>query len=101
MLVDGVKVIADPTLTNEEIMLFVAEEKRLWESNNKKLGQLELGLDGEEVIVKGTEKSPIRRVRRITGYLSSIDNFNEAKVSECTERTKHSLQEPQTAGQGS
>ena len=92
MLVDGIKVIADPTLTKEEIMLFVAEEKRLWESNNKKLGQLELGLDGEEVIVKGTEKSPIRRVRRITGYLSSIDNFNEAKVSECTERTKHSLQ---------
>lgn len=92
MLVDGVKVIADPTLTNEEIMLFVAEEKRLWESNNKKLGQLELGLDGEEVIVKGTEKSPIRRVRRITGYLSSIDNFNEAKVAECTERAKHSLQ---------
>ena len=92
MFVDGVKVIADPILTNEEIMLFVAEEKRLWESNNKKLGQLELGLDGEEVIVKGTEKSPIRRVRRITGYLSSIDNFNEAKVSECTERTKHSLQ---------
>ena len=89
MLVDGVKVIADPTLTNEEIMLFVAEEKRLWESNNKKLGQLELGLDGEEVIVKGTEKSPIRR---ITGYLSSIENFNEAKVSECTERAKHSLQ---------
>ena len=92
MLVDGVKVIADPTLTNEEIMLFVAEEKRLWESNNKKLGQLELGLDGEEVIVKGTEKSPIRRVRRITGYLSSIDNFNEAKVAECTDRAKHSLQ---------
>ena len=58
MLVDGVKVIADPTLTNEEIMLFVAEEKRLWESNNKKLGQLELGLDGEEVIVKGTEGQP-------------------------------------------
>ena len=92
MLVDGIKVIADPTLTNEEILLFVAEEKRLWESNNKKLGQLELGLDGEEVIVKGTEKSPIRRVRRITGYLSSIDNFNEAQVAECTDRAQHSLQ---------
>ena len=48
MLVDGVKVIADPTLTNEEIMLFVAEEKRLWESNNKKLGQLLLKRSGVE-----------------------------------------------------
>ncbi|MHC1761359.1 MAG: anaerobic ribonucleoside-triphosphate reductase [Negativicutes bacterium] len=92
MFVDGVKVIADPILTHEEIVLFVAEEKHLWESKNKKLGRLELGLDGEEVIVKATEKSPIRRVRRITGYLSSIDNFNEAKVAECTDRAKHSLQ---------
>ncbi len=92
MFVDGVKVFADPVLTHEEIAFFVAEEKRLWENNNKKLGQLDLVLDGEEIVVKATEKSPIRRVRRITGYLSSIDNFNDAKVAECNERTQHSVQ---------
>lgn len=92
MFVDGVQVVADPALTNEEITWFVAEEKRLWSSSNKKLGLLELGLDGEEIVVKATEKSPIRRVRRITGYLSSIDNFNDAKVAECTDRTKHITQ---------
>ncbi len=92
MLVDGIKVVADPTLTNEEITYFVAEEKRLWETQNKKLGVLELALDGEEVIVKATEKSPIRRIRRITGYLSAIDNFNDAKVAECNARAKHIAQ---------
>ena len=92
MLVDGVKVVADPTLTNEEIAYFIAEEKRLWGINNKKLGLVELGLDGEEVVVKATEKSPIRRVRRITGYLSSLDNFNDAKIAECGDRTRHVVQ---------
>ena len=92
MFVDGVKIVADPILTNEEIAHFVAEEKRLWEGKNKKLGQLELGIEGEEIILKATEKSPIRRVRRITGYLSSIDNFNDAKVAECNDRAKHVVQ---------
>ena len=92
MLIDGVTVLADPVLSPEEIQYFVAEEKRIWKEKNKQLGQLELGLDGEEIVLKATEKSPIRRVRRITGYLSSIDNFNDAKVAECTDRTKHNLQ---------
>ena len=89
MVVDGIKILADPSLTNEEIMYFIDEEKRLWESRHKKLGQLELSLDGEEVVVKATEKSPIRRIRRITGYLSAIENFNDAKVAECNDRTLH------------
>jgi anaerobic ribonucleoside-triphosphate reductase activating protein len=92
MFVDGIKVIADPKLTNEEIAHFVTEEKRLWDAQHKKIGLLELGVDGEEVVVKTTERSPIRRVRRITGYLSSIDNFNDAKVAECHARTKHVVQ---------
>ena len=92
MFIDGVKVIADPVLSTEEIQYFVAEEKRLWQSKNKQLGQLELGLDGEEVILKGTEKSTIRRIRRITGYLSSIDNFNDAKIAECRARVTHGAQ---------
>jgi ribonucleoside-triphosphate reductase len=31
----------------------------------------------------------IRRVRRITGYLSTIERFNDAKISELQERTAH------------
>ena len=32
----------------------------------------------------------IRRVRRITGYLSTVDRFNDSKVSELKDRTPHS-----------
>jgi len=92
MVVNGVQVIADPRLSREEINHFIAEEQQLWRSRNKRLGQIELSIEQEEVIVKASEKSPIRRVRRITGYLSSIDNFNDAKVAECSDRAKHNLQ---------
>ncbi|WP_031513458.1 anaerobic ribonucleoside-triphosphate reductase [Desulfofalx alkaliphila] len=33
----------------------------------------------------------IRRVRRITGYLSTTDRFNDSKVAELNDRTIHSL----------
>lgn len=33
--------------------------------------------------------SSIRRVRRITGYLSTVDRFNDAKTSELNERLTH------------
>ncbi|KRQ86373.1 Anaerobic ribonucleoside-triphosphate reductase [Caloramator mitchellensis] len=34
----------------------------------------------------------IRRIRRITGYLSTIDRFNDAKKTELNERVKHNWQ---------
>ena len=92
MVVNGIQVIADPRLSREEINQYITEEKQLWASRNKQLGQIELCIEQDEVVVKAMEKSPIRRVRRITGYLSSIDNFNDAKAAECTDRTKHQLQ---------
>ena len=92
MVVKGIQVIADPRLSREEINQYLDEEKQLWDSRNKQLGQIELSIEQDEVVVKAMEKSPIRRVRRITGYLSSIDNFNDAKVAECSDRTKHQLQ---------
>jgi anaerobic ribonucleoside-triphosphate reductase activating protein len=91
MVVNGVHVIADPRLNQEEIIVMVMEEKNLWESQNKILGQIELRLEQDEVVIRAAEKSPIRRIRRITGYLSAIDNFNDAKVAECADRTKHQL----------
>jgi ribonucleoside-triphosphate reductase len=33
----------------------------------------------------------IRRIRRITGYLSTIDRFNDAKQAELADRVKHSI----------
>lgn len=42
----------------------------------------------EECPVCGSED--IRRIRRITGYLSTIDRFNDAKRTELSMRVKHS-----------
>lgn len=89
MIVNGIKVVADPSITSEEVTQLVVEEKRLWENQNKKLAEVKLVVEGDEIIVHAVERSPIRRVRRITGYLSSIDNFNDAKAAECKDRANH------------
>lgn len=89
MVVSGVKVVADPSISSDEVTQLVTEEKSRWENRHKMLGEVKLVLEGDEILVHAVERSPIRRVRRITGYLSSIDNFNDAKVAECKDRTNH------------
>lgn len=90
MQIQGVTVIADENLSQEEIELLVSAEIDEWEKQGKKIAKIELVIDGDEVIVKADEKSNIRRVRRITGYLSNIENFNDAKRAECLDRVVHS-----------
>ncbi|KYZ75830.1 hypothetical protein AXX12_11575 [Anaerosporomusa subterranea] len=89
MTINGIQIVADPSLTNEEITMLVAEEQALWHERHKAIAYMEITRDGEEVIINASEKSPIRRVRRITGYLSNIDNFNDAKKQECDRRFVH------------
>lgn len=89
MFINGVAVIADPALSNEEIATIVDSEKQEWAKRGKALARVELSIDGEEVVIKAVEKSPVRRIRRITGYLSSVDNFNDAKRAECEDRKTH------------
>lgn len=89
MIINGVSVTADPALSNEEIVTVVEAEIAEWTKTGKALARVELSLDGDEILVRAVEKSPVRRVRRITGYLSSVDNFNDAKRSECQDRKVH------------
>lgn len=89
MVIQGVKVTADQSLTDEEIAMLVEDELQRWQDQGKTLGAVDLALEGDEIIVKAVERSPIRRVRRITGYLSTVDKFNEAKQAECSARTVH------------
>lgn len=37
------------------------------------------------------QHEPFQRIRRITGYLSPVDNWNNAKYAEGQDRVKHSL----------
>ena len=50
------------------------------------ISKIELTIDGEEIIIKTTELSHITRTRRITGYLSTEDRFNDAKLAELHDR---------------
>ncbi|MBP2645444.1 MAG: hypothetical protein H6Q75_884 [Firmicutes bacterium] len=89
MLIQGIQVTADANLAEEEINTVVEQEIALWKTQGKVLGKVELSLEGDEIIINACEKSPIRRVRRITGYLSGLSNFNQAKRAECCSRSTH------------
>lgn len=89
MMIDGIKVLADESVTATEIKTVLEEEKAIWTANGKVLGGVRISVDGEELVVKAAEHSPIKRVRRITGYLSTVDRFNDAKQSELEDRVYH------------
>lgn len=88
-MINQVVVTYDPELSMDEITAIVKEEVKLWGDKSKELARVEITLDGDDIIVKSVEKSPVRRVRRITGYLSNVENFNDAKQAELAQRYKH------------
>lgn len=89
MLVEGVMVSHPAEMTWEEATQYAEEEIGLWREKGKLLDRVEIETDGGDVIVTAKEKSPIRRVRRITGYLSELTNFNDAKQAELGGRMVH------------
>jgi hypothetical protein len=78
-------------MPEKEAKEYVKQEIALWlqESPDKRIGGIVLEIDGDDVIIKAIEKSPIRRVRRITGYLSVQENFNDSKRAELKDRVSH------------
>lgn len=84
-----VVIVFPDEMSQEEALKYVADEKQRWLQSGKTLAKVELRIDGDEVVITATEKSPISRVRRITGYLSNLSNFNDAKTAEESQRKKH------------
>lgn len=90
MVWQGVKIEYHPKLTSDEVIHIVDGERKLWKEAGKEIAKIVLELeDGDIIKITSTEKSPIRRVRRITGYLSDVENFNDAKQAELSQRYKH------------
>ncbi len=89
VMIENVWVEFPAAMTREEAAAYVSEELAIWKTRGKALGKVLLDVDGDEVIIKAIEKSPIRRIRRITGYLSEQHNFNDAKQAELKERLVH------------
>ena len=80
--IDHVKVIFPPEISLQEAKAYLASISKT------NLVELELALDGDYVVIK-PKYNTISRIRRITGYLSEVDNFNPAKKSEEQDRVKH------------
>lgn len=92
MTVENVKVLYQGNITSEEAeevaRTFIREETE----KGKILAKIMLTPAGKEIIVEGNlraEPGQIKRVRRITGYLSNQENFNDGKKAELRDRIPH------------
>jgi anaerobic ribonucleoside-triphosphate reductase activating protein len=98
---NGIKVIYPDTMDGDEARKHADHEIKMWtqEYTHKQLGTVIIRPDNEDaeyVKIEAIEKSPIRRIRRITGYLAPITAFNDAKLAELGDRYAH-LSEDQRA----
>ncbi|MDD3395958.1 MAG: anaerobic ribonucleoside-triphosphate reductase [Acidaminococcaceae bacterium] len=84
--VEGVKVNCVDGISEQEAAGYL--HNQLSVMPHKTLLSLDIDLDGEDVVLKPHYDS-IVRVRRITGYLSTLPRFNDAKRSEAKERVAH------------
>lgn len=89
MIIDGVIIEADVSIPHSLIEQEVANERVIWLAKNKVLAKMTFAVDGDEIVIEAKERSPISRIRRLTGYLSKFDNFNEAKKAEAIARRPH------------
>lgn len=90
MLIDDIYVEADISIPEQTILQEVAQERMIWAAEGKTLSLIRIRVDDGGIVIEAFERSPIRRVRRITGYLAPIESFNDAKQAELRARLKHS-----------
>jgi anaerobic ribonucleoside-triphosphate reductase activating protein len=82
-------VVVNGDVSEAQVKQIIEEEKQIWAAKGKQLGKIVMTVDGDEIEVRTFEKSPIVRTRRITGYLSSTGNWNDAKRAELRDRVTH------------
>ena len=85
-IIDDVHIDYDERVEEAQMLQLFAEERIEWLAKGKTLGRIDMRIVGDEIEVMAREKSPVRRTRRITGYLSDIDKFNDAKQAELNDR---------------
>ena len=83
---NGIKVACAEGITEEEATGYLKDQLSVMP--HKTLLSMEVDLDGNDVVLKPHYDS-IVRVRRITGYLSTLPRFNDAKKAEAQDRVSH------------
>ena len=81
-----IKINCADGISQEEAAIYLNNQLQVMP--HKTLLSLDLGLDGNDVVVK-PHYDTIVRVRRITGYLSTLPRFNDAKKKEAADRVSH------------
>ena len=87
-----VTVDSDVNITEKFKNDIIAEEVHYWQSKGKEVGEVRISKDKDndaKVVIASLPKQKIKRVRRITGYLSAVENFNDAKRAELNDRVNH------------
>ena len=84
MIVNNVKVNCNEEISEKE----AAEYVNMMKSPEKRLVELDVKIKDDDVVLT-PHYDTIVRVRRITGYLSNVNNFNSAKKHEQSDRVKH------------
>ena len=83
---DSIHIYYPDDMSEAEALLYMKDQ--LAAKPGMRLVELKIKIDGAEVLLE-PHYDTIIRVRRITGYLSQIDNFNDAKKAEEKARVKH------------
>lgn len=76
-------------VTEAETNAAIEQEIAIWDKQKRMLASIEICIDGDELIIKTKEKSPIKRYRRITGYCVELTNMSSWKQSEVADRKSH------------
>ena len=84
MIVDNIKINCNIEISEEEARSYFS----LMKSPEKRLVELDIKIKDDDVLLT-PHYDTIIRVRRITGYLSNVKNFNAAKQNEQSDRVKH------------
>ena len=90
-IVNGINVKADNGLSMQQIEQLVSGEAEVMQRERRQnLSSVEIvRINDGEVEIIARPRADIRRLRRITGYLSEVENFNLAKRHEERDRYKH------------
>ncbi|MTV49140.1 hypothetical protein GJ688_09120 [Heliobacillus mobilis] len=84
------RIITDLLFTDEQQDSILAQAREIASEENVHEPQaVRVFQEKGELCLQVLGQNPITRVRRITGYLSTTDRFNDAKLAELANRTPH------------
>lgn len=86
----GIPVTVLGAVSLAEANVLVSKEVALNDPQERKITYIEITeVSSEEVDIKVTTEGAVKKLRRITGYLSDINNFNDPKRAELADRLVH------------